>query len=240
MIRRICTRSILVLWLPILLGAAVADREAVNHPANATNFAPVRIVLKVGAPDTDVRNSPSMSPDLDTGTAPSWEGTAPFPTSAWAVEDSNHPHSISSGVTANYAIDWYSINSGGATDASSASYNLGASVGQSVAGEATSTNYHLGVGFWYGTGASGCFCPCQYDPRCDGIISDVLDVSDTINRAFRGFAPTQDPNCPYERTDVDGSGASDVLDVTKVINVAFRGNPAGSQYDLNLCLPGDQ
>ena len=80
-----------------------------------------------------------------------------------------------------------------------------------------------------------CSCPCAFDPRCDGIISDVLDVSDTINRAFRGNAPVQDPNCPFERTDVDASGATDVLDVTKVINVAFRGNSAGSQYDLNPC-----
>jgi hypothetical protein len=85
-----------------------------------------------------------------------------------------------------------------------------------------------------------CQCPCQFDPRCDGVVSDVLDVSDTINRAFRGAAPLAEPLCPYERTDVDGSGATDVLDVTKVINVAFRGNPAASQYDLNLCLPGNQ
>jgi len=85
-----------------------------------------------------------------------------------------------------------------------------------------------------------CVCPCQFDPRCDGIISDVLDVSDTINRAFRGAAPTQDVGCPYERTDVDASTASDVLDVTKVINVAFRGASAASQYDLDHCRPGDQ
>ena len=80
-----------------------------------------------------------------------------------------------------------------------------------------------------------CSCPCAFDPRCDGVVSDVLDVSDTINRAFRGFAPNQDPACPFERTDVDASGATDVLDVTKVINVAFRGNSAASQYDLNPC-----
>jgi hypothetical protein len=97
-----------------------------------------------------------------------------------------------------------------------------------------------GLAAAWAAGLCGCSCPCQYDPRCDGTISDVLDVSDTINRAFRGAGSTQDPQCPYERTDVDGSGATDVLDVTKVINVAFRGNTVGSQYDLNLCMLGDQ
>ncbi len=80
-----------------------------------------------------------------------------------------------------------------------------------------------------------CSCPCNADPLCDGIISDILDVSYAINRAFRGNAPTRDSSCPYERTDVDASGASDVVDVTKVINVAFRGHAASSEYTLNPC-----
>ena len=81
----------------------------------------------------------------------------------------------------------------------------------------------------------GCACNCASDPQCDGIVSDVLDVSLVINRAFRGAAPVPDPNahCPVYPTDVDCSGATDVLDVVKVINVAFRGSTVASQY----CVP---
>jgi hypothetical protein len=86
----------------------------------------------------------------------------------------------------------------------------------------------------------GCSCPCQYDPHCDGLVSDVLDVVDVIARAFRGSPPAMDATCPQERFDVDGSGTVDVLDVTRVVNVALRGFSVGSQYDLNPCLPGDQ
>lgn len=85
-----------------------------------------------------------------------------------------------------------------------------------------------------------CACPCEQDPECDGVISDILDVTRTINVAFRGQASSQDPFCQAEQSDVDGSGATDVIDVTKVINVAFRGMSASSQYDLDLCTPGDQ
>lgn len=81
----------------------------------------------------------------------------------------------------------------------------------------------------------GCSCPCKYDPSCDGIISDVLDVTSTINIAFRGAASVTDPGCPAQRADVDKSGAVDVVDVSKVINVAFRGNSVASQY-VDPCL----
>ncbi len=75
-----------------------------------------------------------------------------------------------------------------------------------------------------------CTCPCANDPSCDGIISDVLDVVNTVNVAFRGTASVTDPGCPKERTDVNGDNATDVLDVVRVVNVAFRGFTPGSQY----------
>ncbi len=72
-----------------------------------------------------------------------------------------------------------------------------------------------------------CFCPCYADPACDGT-ADVLDVTVTINVAFRGNSQTVDPSCTQTaRTDVDCSGETDILDVVTMINVAFRGtNPA--------------
>lgn len=73
-----------------------------------------------------------------------------------------------------------------------------------------------------------CACDCPADPKCDGI-TDILDVVNCVNVAFRGGAAVLDPNaaCPVETTDTDCSGFTDVLDVVHMVNVAFRaGNPA--------------
>lgn len=79
-----------------------------------------------------------------------------------------------------------------------------------------------------------CNCDCAHDPVCDSA-TDILDVAQAVNVAFRNFAPIPDANalCPWETTDVDCSGATDILDVTRFVNVAFRnGNPAEE-----FCLP---
>jgi hypothetical protein len=127
-----------------------------------------------------------------------------------------------------YQIGWFSINSGGLIGAVSPYHRMGYSVGQSVAGEAASAGYRMSMGFWYGAGVAACACDCLADPACDGV-TDVLDVINTVNVAFRGFPSILDPNvaCPYGTTDVDCSTATDVIDVVKMVNVAFRGaNPA--------------
>jgi hypothetical protein len=73
-----------------------------------------------------------------------------------------------------------------------------------------------------------CACDCHADPACDGS-TDILDVVQTVNVAFRGAPAIIDPNvnCPYETTDVNCTNSTDVIDVVKMVNVAFRGaNPA--------------
>ncbi|HWO56140.1 MAG TPA: hypothetical protein VNN55_01090 [bacterium] len=137
---------------------------------------------------------------------------------------------------AGYAIDWSSINGGGAIDAASPNYRLGSSVGQSVAGAASSANHRMGIGFWYGANAGGCACDCHGDPVCDAVISNVQDVVVTVNVAFRGAAPVVDPNgaCPYETTDLNCDGATSVIDVVKIVNVAFRGANPATEY-CNPC-----
>jgi hypothetical protein len=73
-----------------------------------------------------------------------------------------------------------------------------------------------------------CACDCHADPQCDGS-TDILDVVNTVNVAFRGFPAIPDPNamCQYETTDTDCNGFPDVIDVVHMVNVAFRGfNPA--------------
>jgi hypothetical protein len=61
-------------------------------------------------------------------------------------------------------------------------------------------------------------------------MADVLDVITTVNVAFRGEAAVIDPDCPYDRTDVNCSGSSEVIDVVKVVNVAFRGANAVTEF----------
>ena len=78
--------------------------------------------------------------------------------------------------------------------------------------------------------AAACSCPCKYDPQCDGVLSNVQDVVQTVNVAFRGSPPTFDAGCPRERTDVDANGATSVTDVVKVVNVAFRGQSIAANY----------
>lgn len=75
-----------------------------------------------------------------------------------------------------------------------------------------------------------CSCPCADDPNCDGTKVDVLDVSETINVAFRGSAETVDPECFSERTDLDCDGTTTILDVVRVVNVAFRGVSMATEF----------
>lgn len=81
---------------------------------------------------------------------------------------------------------------------------------------------------------SGCLCVMWGDVNKSGAI-DVLDVTNVIDRAFRGVAPTLDAGCPAQRQDVNNSGAIDVLDVTAIIDVAFRGQPAAPPRIVNPC-----
>jgi hypothetical protein len=79
--------------------------------------------------------------------------------------------------------------------------------------------------------AVACACDCHADPTCDGV-TDILDVVNTVNVAFRNFSAMPDPNpaCPVETTDTDCDGDTDIIDVTKMVNVAFRNMSPASQF----------
>ena len=177
---------------------------------------------------------PSVSPDkaaMQLAGSRQSPSTAAPTVSALPLSDApGTPATMTSVNSANYTIDWYSINGGGTVNATSTSYLMGASVGQSVAGAASSTNYQMGIGFWYGASGRGCVCDCHGDPGgpCDGF-TNILDVAQAVNAAFRNAPPMFDPNanCPYQTSDVNCSGSAEVIDVVKMVNVAFRnGNPA--------------
>jgi hypothetical protein len=85
------------------------------------------------------------------------------------------------------------------------------------------------------TAAPVCACNCHGDPQCDGV-STVSDVVQVVNVAFRGYAPTVDPNahCPRETTDLNCDNATTVSDVVLMVNVAFRGGSSTANF-TNPC-----
>jgi hypothetical protein len=122
-----------------------------------------------------------------------------------------------------YQLNWYSINGGGATNASSTNYQMGLSVGQSVAGAASGTNYDVGIGFWYGAAAGGGGCPI--------VVSGDLNLSTTVTSAdiivavnfvFKG-GPTPLP-CAANG-DVNCNGAVTSADIIVLVNFVFKGGP---------------
>jgi len=129
------------------------------------------------------------------------------------------------GSAAAFQLDWYSINGGGTIEASSTNYKMGLSVGQSVAGEASSANYTVGVGFWYGTVSS-------LPPECLIVIAGDVDVSTSITSAdiiylvnfvFKGGAVP----LPCEANgDVNCSGSVTSGDIIYLVNFVFKGDAA--------------
>jgi hypothetical protein len=51
-----------------------------------------------------------------------------------------------------YRLDWFTPMSGSGGPASSTSYAANFTVGQTVVGASTRTNYGIGLGYWYGVG----------------------------------------------------------------------------------------
>ncbi|MBI3873288.1 MAG: hypothetical protein HY304_09460, partial [candidate division Zixibacteria bacterium] len=84
-----------------------------------------------------------------------------------------------------------------------------------------------------------CDCSCHADPDCNGV-TDIVDVIQTIDRAFRGAETIDDPSCAAHgasvdgRTDVNCSGATDLVDVVLMIRVAVRGEDPASVF-CNAC-----
>ncbi len=53
--------------------------------------------------------------------------------------------------SANYRLDWFTpMTGGGGAPASSASYAVNLTVGQTAIGASSSANYGAGLGYWYG------------------------------------------------------------------------------------------
>lgn len=81
-----------------------------------------------------------------------------------------------------------------------------------------------GVEFTKGVITIDCDCACLGDPNCDSQ-TDVIDLVETINVAFRGMVAVTDSDCMLSCTDLNASGATDIVDVTLMVRAVFRGEP---------------
>jgi hypothetical protein len=122
-----------------------------------------------------------------------------------------------------YQLNWYSINGGGATSASSANYKMGLSVGQPVAGAASGTNYEVGIGFWYGAAAgAGCPIVVSGDVNLSGTVTSA-DIIVLVNFVFKGGAT---PQPCAANGDVNCGGTVTSSDIITLVNYVFKGGAA--------------
>ena len=141
----------------------------------------------------------------------------------------------------NYDLSWFSINGGGTHSGASTNYELGYSIGQSVAGEGNSSNYELGIGFWYGAGLGCLAIPGDLNASNGLTLGDVIHL---LNFLFDRDKPPCigiDPgNCwaftPVCRGDVNASGTLTLGDVVHLLNYLFdRDKPPCIGIDPGNC-----
>ena len=132
----------------------------------------------------------------------------------------------------NYNLDWWSINGGGDVAASSASYQMGMSVGQSVAGEASSASYGMGIGFWYGAASTGCSITMTGDVNTNGSITSA-DIIYLVGYVFKGGAA---PLPCAASGDVNCNGSVTSADIIYLVGYVFKGGPA--PCDVCTLIPG--
>ena len=115
-----------------------------------------------------------------------------------------------------YEIDWTSINGGGELASTSTNYKIRASTAQSVIGESQSTNYKMGIGFWFGPGL---YCTSKAgDFNGSGGIN-LTDIVALVNHVFKGAAVPV-PKC---RGDANGVGGINLTDIIYLVNRVFKG-----------------
>jgi len=121
----------------------------------------------------------------------------------------------------NFNLDWWSVNSGGATEVTGTNYGLGLSVGQVAAGHVSGTNYNLGVGFWYGAAPGDCPMVIFGDVDLGGTVTSG-DIIYLVNFVFKGGPIPQ----PCEAAgDVDCGGSVTSGDIIYLVNFVFKGGP---------------
>ena len=127
-----------------------------------------------------------------------------------------------------YEIDWTSINGGGELASTSTNYKIKASTAQGVIGESQSTNYKMGIGFWFGTGL---YCTARAgDANGDNKLT-LPDIIMLVNHVFKGGAK---PN-PACRGDANNSNTVTLPDIITMVNHVFKGGPAPAKDLDGVC-----
>jgi hypothetical protein len=73
-------------------------------------------------------------------------------------------------------------------------------------------------------GGGVCSCPYQGDFDGDGFVN-AIDLAGMIDVLFSGSISPHDPDCPFDRTDLNCSGFGDALDLAFMIDLLFAGGP---------------
>ncbi len=129
-----------------------------------------------------------------------------------------HRPALRTSASGNYSIIW-EVLSGGADDASSATYDARMTVGQTATGVGSSATYQISHGFWE-----------EYEVESpyncgDANSDDAINIADAvylINYIFKG-GPAPEPPCVG---DASGDGAVNIGDAVHLINYIFKGGPA--------------
>jgi hypothetical protein len=140
-------------------------------------------------------------------------------------EDSNPSTKTQTTSPQAFQLNWLSINGGGVINASSTNYQLGLSVGQSVAGFATSTSYQMGIGFWYGAAGAPACAAAKGDMNGVGGITPA-DAVLMLNCVFLGNGSgTVGGDCNLCYSDLNCVGGLTPADAVIQLNYVFLGTP---------------
>ena len=120
-----------------------------------------------------------------------------------------------------FEIPWTSINAGGELNLSSTSYKMKVTTGQSAIGESQSTNYKMGVGFWYGVPAGPLCTSKPGDANGSGGVN-LVDIVYIVNYVFKS-GPKPAPDC---RGDANANGMINLVDIIYEVNFVFKGGLA--------------
>jgi len=149
-----------------------------------------------------------------------------------SIADQNTPQAVApraagaASPSADYHIDWWSVNSGG-RDLAADGYLMNFSAGQAVVGVVTGNSYRLEQGHWLGgEAAAACDCGMWGDVNGDGFINpvDVLYVVSYVYKGLDGRAVW--PDCPRATGDVNCDSAVNPLDMAFYVKYVYKGQNA--------------